>query len=86
VVVEPKRSKALVEPHKMLETAPPMYQRESEVPPMNHSVIDSMQVVEAEEAPMSELIRVGNFRMSSSEHLRVDHLKILASWVTVFGK
>lgn len=81
----------LLEGHKMLETALPMYHRASEVPPMNHSVIDPMQVLEAEqeleaeEAPMSELIRVDNFHMSSSEHLLVDHLEILASWVVVFG-
>ena len=85
VVVEP-RSKALTERHKMLGTVLPMYQQASEVPPMNHSVIEPMQVVEAEEeVPMSELIQEGNSRMSSSEHLAVDHLKILASWVTVLG-
>jgi hypothetical protein len=86
-VVESKRSMALVEGHKMLGTALPMFHRASEVPPMNHSVFvfDPMQVLDAEEAPMSESIQVGNFHMSSSEHLQADHLEILASWVVVFG-
>jgi hypothetical protein len=85
VVVEPRGSMALTEGHKMLGTALPMYHRASEVPPMNHSVIDPMLVLGAEEAAMSELMRVGNCHMSSSEHLLEDHLKMLASWVAVFG-
>ena len=85
VVVGPMRSMALVEGHKMLGTPLPMSHRASEVPPMNYPMFDPMQVLEAEEAPMSELIRVGNSHMSSSEHLLVDHLKTLASWVAVFG-
>lgn len=88
VVVESKRSMVFVEGHKMLGTALPMYHRASDVPPTNHSVsrFGPMQVLEAEEAPMSELIWVGNSHMSSSEHLLVDHLKILASCVVaVFG-
>ena len=83
MVVGPKRNMALMEDHKMLETALPMYHRASEVPPMNRSMFDPMQVLE-EEAPMSELTRVGNSHMSSSEHLLVDHL-MLASWAVVFG-
>jgi hypothetical protein len=86
VVVGAKRGMALVEGHKMMGTALPMYHRASEVPPMNQPMFDPMQMLEVEEAPMSELIRVGNSHMSSSEHLLVVHLKILASWVAVFGK
>jgi hypothetical protein len=85
VVVEPKRSMGLMDRHKMLGTALPMYHRASEVHPKDHSMFDPMQVVEMEEDPMSEMIWVGNSRKSSSEHLLVDHLKILASWVAEFG-
>ena len=86
VVVEPKGSMALMEGHKMLVTALPMYHRASEVLPMNHPMIDPMKVLGAEQAPMSDLIRVDNCHMSSSEHLLEDHLKMLASWVVaVFG-
>ena len=85
MIVAPKWSMAFVEGHKMMGTALPMYHRASEAPPMNQSAIDPMQVLEMEEAPMSELIWVGSSHMSSSEHLLVGHLKILASWVAVFG-
>lgn len=85
VVVEPKMSMAFVEGNMMLGTELSKYHRVSKVPPMNHPMFDPMQMVEAEEAPMSEMIRAGNSHMSSSEHLLVDHLKMLASWVAVFG-
>jgi hypothetical protein len=84
-VVEPKRSMALMEGHEMLGMALPMYHQASEVPPMNHSEFEPMQLLEAEEAPMSELLQVGNSHMSSSEHLLVDHLEMLASCIIVFG-
>jgi hypothetical protein len=86
-VVEPKRCMAWMEGHKTLGTALPicMYHQASEVPPMNHPVFEPMQLLEEEEAPMSELLQVGNSHMSSSKHLLVDHLEMQASWVVVFG-
>ena len=85
MVVEAKRGMEFVEGHKTLGTALPMYHRASEVPPMNHSKFDPMWVVVAAGEAMSEMIWVGNSHMSSSEHLLEDRLKILASWVAVFG-
>ena len=68
VVVEAKRGMGLEEGHKMMGTALPMYHRASEVHPKNQSMFDPMQMLEAEEAPMWELIPVGSSQMSSSEH------------------
>ena len=85
VVVEAKRGMEFVEGHKTLGTALPMYHRASEVLPKNQLMFDPMQVLEAEEAPMWEMLWVGNSHMSSCEHLLVDHFEIQASWVAVFG-
>ena len=85
MAVEPKGSMASVEGHMMLGTALPKYHRASEAPPMNHLAFDPMKMLESEEAPMSVWIRVGNSHMSSSEHLLVDRLEMLASWAAVFG-
>lgn len=76
---------AFGEGHKiLLKTALPMY-RPASVLPMKYSVFDPMQVLEMEEAPMSNLMQEGNSHMSNYGRLVVGHLKILANWVVVFG-
>lgn len=76
---------AFAEGHKiLLETALPTYHRAS-VLPMKYSVFDPMQVLEMEEAAMSDLMQEGNSHMSNYGRLVVGHLEIQANWVVEFG-